>query len=270
MRECIYCGRTLEKDEKCSCAMSVSKRMEKERESEEKKETKKEKRPKQKKERKKREYNFKARNNRSFNSSGVMRELWSHFVSFIKSPIETVMNPGSMSKTVILLFAAFEGIIGGLCVYSVLSGASRGAFRFLAYLMGLGGMKGFATLKGFLLSAFAGSVSGIVIFFIYSGIFYIVNRWLFKQFTPYWEFVKRFAFAALPVSIIGAAGVILGIFSQITFASLLLCGMVGSLIITYEILRSVWYSKSPTKIMYTMMASIFVFLSVLMSFIRFA
>ena len=252
MRECIYCGRTLEKDEKCSCAMSVSKRMEKERESEEKKETKKEERPKQKKERKKREYNFKARNNRSFNSSGVMRELWSHFVSFIKSPIETVMNPGSMSKTVILLFAAFEGIIGGLCVYSVLSGASRGAFRFLA------------------LSSISITFSGIVIFFIYSGIFYIVNRWLFKQFTPYWEFVKRFAFAALPVSIIGAAGVILGIFSQITFASLLLCGMVGSLIITYEILRSVWYSKSPTKIMYTMMASIFVFLSVLMSFIRFA
>lgn len=284
MRECIYCGRSLEKGEKCDCAMSVARRMEKEKNSAEapkgakKEEREKKKREKAEQKREKKENDSRARAQAkararerfTMSSEGVFRELWRHFISFVKSPIETVMNPGEMSQAVILLFAAFEGLIGGLCVYSVFFGAARGAFRYMAYMMGLGGMKGFATIRGFILAAISGVFSGGIIFFVYSGIFYLVNRWVFKQFTPYWEFAKRFAFVGLPISIIGAVGVVLGIFSQVTFTSLLICSIVGSLIITYEILRSVWYNKSTTTIMYTMMICIFVFITILMTFIRFA
>lgn len=274
MRECIYCGRILEKGEKCSCAMSVARRMEKEKNQEpdqkSKQKQKQEKKQACKKETRdnsyKKQYTGRKMN---FNAGGVFRDFINHFISFIKSPIETVMNPGPMSKGLIIMFAAFEGIILGLCTYSIMTNTLRGAFRFLGNLMGFGGMNGYSAIKGWLLSAVSGGVSGIVVFFIYSGIFYIVNRWIFKQFTPYWEFVKRFAFAALPVSLIGLIGVVLGLFSQVTFTALLLCGLIGTLIITYEILRSVWYSKSPSITIYTMMACIFVFIMVMMTFLQY-
>ena len=274
MRECIYCGRTLEKNEKCTCAMSVARRMAKDSGEPERTKTKADiKAEKQAEKNRKREEKKNARAQKrayrqyNFNTKGTMREMWRLLVSFIKSPVETVMNPGDMSKGLIILFVAFEGVISGLCAFSVATGAIRGPIGFLGNVMGFKGAAGYSVLGQWAASAFSGAVSGIMIFFLYSGIFYVVNRWIFKQFTPYWEFVKRFAFAALPFTVIGTVGVILGIFSQLTFIVLLLCGIIGTLLITYEILRSVWYSKSADKIIYTMMLCIFVFLMILIYFV---
>lgn len=41
MRECIYCGKNLEKGEKCNCAMSVAKRAEKQNKENSEKDTRK-------------------------------------------------------------------------------------------------------------------------------------------------------------------------------------------------------------------------------------
>lgn len=288
MRECIYCGRQLEKGEQCDCAVSVAKRRakteneqkgngdaaEKNRRKEEKLNEK-----KRQKERKENEKNARreqarawkeTRRNNGSDAKLVFSEFWRLLVKFVKSPVETIMNPGEMSKSLMLLFVLAEGIAGGLSVYSVLTGAVRGAFGFLGNIIGLNGIGGYDMIKGGIMAALSGAVAGVLIFFAYSGVFYVVNRWLFKQFTPYWEFVKRFVFAALPMSILGVAGVVLGVFSQTTFTALLLCGVVGSLLITYEILRSVWYSKSTTVTIYTMMVCIFVFIALVTDFIRIA
>ena len=265
MRECIYCGRALEKGEKCSCAMSVAKRMEKE--GERAKETPHTKKKKEKKERAKKNHTYTRPN---FNSKNAFTQAWSLFLSFLKSPVDTVMNPGEMNWASILILVIIEGIIGGLCVFSAITGAVRGPLSMLGNAMGFKGLAGYEILKGWLLAALSGGISGIAIFFLYSGIFFVVNKWIMKQFSPYREFIKRFVFVAMPIAILGALSVVLGLFSQTTFILLLICGLIGSIIITYEILRSVWYSKSPTRIMYTMMACIFVFLVIFLNFIKIA
>lgn len=268
MRECIYCGRALEKGEVCTCAMSVAKRMEKEGNTQQREETKKKKPPKEKKQKVKRQKMKREKVNAD--AKNAFARAWQLFVSFIKSPSDTVMNPGEMSWATIIILAIFQGIIAGLCVFSVVTGAVRGPISFLGNAMGFKGMAGYEIIKGWVLAAASGALGGILVFYVYSGIFFIVNKWILRQFSPYREFVKRFAFVALPLSLLGAVSVILGLFSQTTFILLVICGLVGSVIITYEILRSMWYTKTPGRIMYLMMLCIFVFLLVLINFIKIA
>lgn len=284
MRECIYCGRQLEKGEQCTCAMSVAKRRERERrEQAERPKTKAEIKAEQKGKKRQEKQRVKsekirekaARENARRASTysaginkGAFSNVWRLFKNFIKSPIETIMNPGEMSVTEIMIFVIFEGFIAGLCTYSVVTGASRGSLRLLGNLLGFNGMNGYNYVVGWIISAISGAVGGIVTFLLYTGIFYFINKWIFKQFTPYWEFSKRFVFAAIPFTIIGAIGVLLGLFSQTTFAVLLICGGAGMVILTYEILRSMWYSKSASKTMYAMMAGLLIFMMIALYIVR--
>lgn len=266
MRECIYCGKSLEKGEQCTCAMSVAKRMQKDGEKEKEEKVKK---PKRKKERVKRERPPRYRNTNTEAKNAFLR-AWQLFVSFIKSPVDTVMNPGEMNWATILILVAAEGIVAGLCAFSVITGAVRGPISFLGNAMGFKGMAGYEVIKGWVLAAFSGALSGTAVFFLYSGIFFAVNKWIIRQFSPYREFVKRFAFVAMPISILGVFSVVLGLFSQTTFILLLICGLIGSVVITYEILRSAWYMKTPNKIMYIMMICMFIFLLIAFKFINIA
>lgn len=284
MRECIYCGRQLEKGEQCTCAVSVAKRREREeREKAERPKSKADIRAEQREQKKKEKERAKSEkirekaareNARRANAysgrinKGAFSNVWRLFKSFIKSPIETIMNPGEMSVTEIMIFVIFEGFIAGLCTYSVVTGASRGSLRLLGNLLGFHGMSGYNYVFGWIISAFSGAVGGIVTFLLYTGIFYFINKWIFKQFTPYWEFSKRFVFTAIPFTIIGAIGVLLGLFSQTTFAVMLICGGAGMVILTYEILRSMWYSKSASKTMYAMMAGLLIFMMIALYIVR--
>ncbi len=281
MRECIYCGKQLEKGEKCNCALSVAKRLEREKnESENRPKTKKEVKQeakaqkaqaKEKAKREKQRQKAEKRSSRSGNGAftgGINREtsknlfinVWRLFKAFIKSPVDTLMNPGRMGIAEIMVFVIIEGVVGGLCAYSIITGAARGPFSFLGNLAGFKGMEGYNVLLGWLVSALSGAVTGFIVFFLYSGIFYIVNKWIFKQFTPYWDFVKRFAFVAIPMTVVGIVGIFLGLFSVSTLSLLLICGMVGTVLLTYEVLRAVWYTKSASKTMYVMMICIFIFM----------
>ena len=292
MRECIYCGRQLEKGEVCNCAMSVAKRREKEQAKQAesqgtKKDTKNEERAREKKEKERdkqkrrnekeqaREAKRAARQARQYNGASYkaqaktsLGEVWRIFKEFLRSPIETVINPGTMSVSVIMIFVIIEGMIGGLCTFSVISGASRGPIRLLGNLMGFSGVQGYNTVLGWIASACSGAVAGIVIFFIATGIFYFINKWVFKEFTPYWDFSRRFSLVAIPFTIIGAVGVLLGFFSQTTFAVLMIVGLVGTVVLTYEILRSAWYSKSAAKVMYAMLVGIFLFIMISLYIVR--
>lgn len=291
MRECIYCGRQLEKGEQCQCAMAVAKRREKEeqrreeqrranpkaaereerkQEKQREKEAAKAKREKEKENRKQqREY---ARRNiygaSGSVNKGMFRNVWQLIKDFFRSPFETVMNPGDIAKTEIFTILIIQGIIAGLCVFSIVTGASRGSLRLLTSLMGFGGAAGYHMIAGWFASASSGAVAACVIFMIYTGIFYFINKWIFRQFTPFWEFAKRLVFIGLPFTVIGAVGVILGFFSQTTFAILLTTGLVSLVILTYEVLRSMWISYSASKVMYSMMLGYMVFFIILMYLIR--
>ena len=278
MRECIYCGRQLEKGEVCTCAMSAAKR--REREAAENAETKKgdkhagrEEKAQEKarrKEDKRREKERTREARRSAYSSaapggaaGIFRNIRTLIKSFIMSPVETVMNPGRMGRAEIFILAAIEGIISGLCAFSIITGAARGPLSFLGNVLGFRGMAGYSILLGWLMSAVSGAIGGLVIFFIYSGIFYLVNRFIFRGFIGYWDFVRRFVFVAMPIAAVGLIGIVLGMFSQHMFFLMLIAGMAGSVVLTYELLRSVWHTKSPAVVMYTMILCIFVFMTII-------
>lgn len=308
MRECIYCGRQLEKGEQCTCATSVAKRKEREAKAEaERPKTKKEIRNEER-ERKSREkakarehaqrqkeqrrqqqshrqhqYNGAGYGGNPFggfgqygrpfggvnNSSGTnpFVNIGRLLLRFLKSPIETVMNPGRMGLAEILIMVALEGIIGGLCVFAVISGAARGIFSQIGNIIGFGGENGYKLLQWWLRAAVSGLIVGYIIFFVYSGIFYVVNRYLFRQFTPYWDFVKRFVFIGLPMTVVGIVGTVLGLFSWRTFIVLIVCGLAGSVILTYELLRSMWRSVRPEKTLYTMLIAMFIFLTIIIHFV---
>lgn len=277
MRECIYCGRQLEKGEQCMCAMSVAKRRERENNEGTQKENTKEKAREQKKQEKaKQKEEKRAKRAAAFSQakSGVSKNafvnVWRLFVSFVRSPLDTVMNPGIINKAEIFIFIIIEGIINGLCAYSVVTGAGRGPFKMLGNLMGLRGAAGYKVIMGWLGSALSGAIGGILIFLLFCGIFYFINKFIFKQFTSFWDFARRFVFAPIPSTVIGAIGVVLGMFSRTTFIVLIISGLCGSVALIYEILRSVWYSKSASRTLYTMMAGIFVFLLITMYFVRIA
>lgn len=287
MRECIYCGRQLEKGEVCNCAMSVKKRREREENAaarepgtekaetlrEDKTAKKEEKRRiKEEKKREKQEERRQARAktgsvNRG-SSKNALLGAWRLVKDFLRSPIETIMNPVGMGMAEMLILVIVEGMIGGLCAYSIITGASRGPFSFLGNILGFKGMSGYSVLLGWLMSALSGALSGTLMFFIYSGIFYLINKWVFRQFSPYREFIKRFAFVAMPMAAVGIAGIVLGMFSQRTFSLLLIAGAVGTVILTYELLRSVWYSKSASRTMLVMMIAVFVFMLIVSNIVR--
>lgn len=270
MRECIYCGRSLEKGEKCMCAVSVAKRMQKEQANTENEKNANAKKEKVKKEKVKKERvkRVKTATNMNYEAKNAFFKAWRLFVSFLKSPIDTVMNPGEMSWAVILIMVIAEGIIGGLCVFSVITGSVRGFIGMLGNAMGFQGMAGYEIIRSWILSAISGALCAVALFYLLSGIFFAVNKWIMRQFSPYREFVKRFAFVMLPVSVLGVLSVVFGLFSQTTFILLLLCGLMGSTIIIYEILRSAWYNKTPGKIIYMMMACMFIFMFIMMKFVR--
>ena len=287
MRECMYCGRQLEKGEMCTCAMSVKRRREREAEQESAPKTKKEEKQaerqrktqekEQKKEQKrdKREREKAARERagagytrQTSGGHGVFKNVWFLIKSFVRSPIETVMNPGRMGKAETLVLVMIEGLISGLCAFSIITGAARGPFSFLGNVLGFRGMSGYSVLLGWGLSALSGAAGGVVTFFIYSGIFYLVNRFIFRSFIGYWDFIRRFAFVAIPISMVGAVGIVLGMFSQHMFLLLLLAGVAGTVILTYELLRSVWHTKSPASVMYAMLLCLFVFMMIFTGLLR--
>ena len=156
-----------------------------------------------------------------------------------------------------------EGVTCGLGAFSIRTCAARGPLSFLGYVVGVRGMAGYSILLGWLMSAVSGAIGGIVIFFIYSGIFYLVNRFIFRGFIGYWDFVRRFVFVAMPIAAVGIIGIVLGMFSQHMFFLMLIAGLAGSVVLTYELLRSVWHTKSPAVVMYTMILCIFVFMTII-------
>mgnify|MGYP000500209081 FL=1 len=108
----------------------------------------------------------------------------------------------------------------------------------------------------------SGAISGVILFFLYSGIFWLINRFVMRLKTAYWEFSIRLASTWIPFTVICAIGVILSMLSPVTLMILILCGAVSVAVLTYEALHTEWISKSPSQVLYAMMLGYFVFFTV--------
>ena len=121
-----------------------------------------------------------------------------------------------------------------------------------------------------LLAVLSGAVSGVLLFFIYSGIFYAINRFIFRLDTKYWDFSQRLAMTGIPMTVIGIFGTLCSLFSSTTLTIFMICGAISWIVLTYEALRTEWISKTPGKTMYAMMLGFLVFFSVICYLIRLA
>lgn len=291
MRSCIYCGRELKDGEVCNCAGAVARRNAKEHTSQTSatsQSTQYDNQPNNntagtqsnsyrtgythqdsafKNAWEKRKAKFRARKNahhatKSANgptSKGFWKNLWSLFVRFLVSPIDTISNPGYISSGTALMFSAISGGIINLCLYFLRSGAVRTPFGIVLSLLSLHPLTSYANLLNMVFSLLSGAVSGILIFFIYAGIFYLLNRLIFRQRVQFWDFSGRLALVPLPLVLTSIIGILFGMLSSTTLAILIVCGLIGTVIATYEALRTEWISYPPGKVLYTMLLGCFIF-----------
>ena len=299
MRSCIYCGRELEKGEVCSCPQSVQRRNAKNAENKTETQhtdnnqsenagassgtynpnynssstsyqtgyTKKESKVKKAWERYKMKHFV---HHASADAKGFFGNLFSLVKNFIKSPVETVINPQNIGKATMLFIAALQGAAVWLCLYFIMNNVKRGPFALLASLLAFNGARGYAVIFQMLMTILSGTVSGIILFFLYSGIFYAINKLIFKIDTRYWDFSQRLVLTGIPTTVIAVLGAVCSIFSSTTLMIFLLCGAVSWVVLTYEALRTEWVSKTPGKTMYAMMLGFFVFFSIICYLIRIA
>ncbi len=284
MRSCIYCGKDLKDGELCDCPQSVARRTGKN--SGTSGNSKKSARSGANSNPYKTETSYKtgyARNESKFerarnkykakraakkspaasDTKGFFRGLWRYVVNFLKSPVESISNPGYLGKGAVMTIAAAQGMVLWLCMFFILRGGSVGPFKFLASMMSFGGSEGYRLVLSVILAAVSGAVSGIVLYFLYSGIFYLINRFIMRLRTPYWDFCVRLAATWIPFTVICAIGAALSILSTVTLAALVLCGAAVSVALTYEALKTEWISYSPSKVLYAMLLGFFVFFGVI-------
>lgn len=283
MRSCIYCGRDLKDGEACECPTAQAKRNAKKASADN---------TDDKRKTSDKQYNtsyqtgyvrkdgpFKklkdkihARANAS-KRCGTPRghfwgDLWRFVKRFIFAPIETIQNPGHISLGMSVVIAMLSGAIINLCLYFIRTGAVRSPFGIVLSLITINPINSYSNLLYICLSLISGAVSGILIFYIYAGIFMLINRCIFRQLTPFRSFAPRFSLTAIPIALASIIGILFGTLSSTTLAILIICGLIGAIVLTYEALRTEWISYSSGRVMYSMMLGMFVFTSIICYIIR--
>lgn len=281
MRSCIYCGRELEKGEVCQCPQSVAYRQRKNNSSDTHRNTQKHKKSDKSYgggnreetsyktgyaggdsffERRRDRYRAKkaARAYSHTKTNGNFRGFWRYIIEVLKNPVDKIINPNYLSKAAIITIAAAQGALLRLCMFFVVHG-SVGPFRFLSLIMNFDINGGLKIILSMLLAIVSGAISGVVLFLIYSGIFYLINRFIMRANTGYWDISVRLASTWIPFTVICVLGAVLSILSPITLIVLLICGIVSVIVLTYEALKTEWISRTPSKVMYSMMLGYFIF-----------
>lgn len=282
MRSCIYCGRELEKGEVCNCPQSAARRIQKQQESENAKNNTKKTESESgrttyktgytgrqsKFDRAKGRYKARKAERTAESSKGAVKTFFNFVKEFIKTPVDKVINPPQIGKAVMLVIAAAQGAVAWLGMFFLYTGMNRSVFGILGKLLGFGGLAGYSAIAKMLLCALLGAVSGIVLFFMYTGVFWLINRFIFKSQTEYWDFSTRLSLIGIPFTALGALGVAFSIFSLRTLMLLLICGLISSVVLMYEALKTEWISRSSGAVMYAMIGGLFILFTVLLNLIR--
>ncbi len=287
MRSCMYCGRELADGEQCSCAGAAARRAAKSGangsggygasgqnpQSEQNKQggyyrtgyTQTENPLKRLWNR----YKTKRRAAKAGRASNKeMHGFFSYIYRFIKSPATEIANPRAFSMPQMLLIAAVQGAIAGLCVYFASSGVPRGWLRAIANIIGFGGVNGFRSVARAVEAAVSGAAGGIFFFLIYSGIFWLIGKFIFRSGTRFTPFSQRLILTSIPLTLFAAVGVLFSFISTTTLMILLMCGTLSSFILTYVSLNEEWSSFSESRIMYAMLLGYFVLFTFVFSLLR--
>lgn len=288
MRSCIYCGKELAKGEKCTCSQSRAK-------SNASQNTKNSENTQDKNTYTK--YNdpnrtqyqtgytqkdgfFKRafekaktkriiRKSRKKKTGNLFKSLLDTFLTAMRDPVAAVQNPKYLSMGTMLVLWAIFGAVLWLCAYFMITNVPRGPILMLANIMSFNGLTGYKIIGYMLMMLISGAVSGIILFFFYTGVFYAINRFVFRdRETAYQSFCQRLALTAVPFCAVCILGALISSFSSTTLLILLICGAFASVILTYEALRTQWSYVNQGKVVYGLMLGLFILSAIICYIVR--
>lgn len=168
---------------------------------------------------------------------GFFRDL----LTALRFPIQSVQNPKRMSMWQMIVLWAMQGALAWLGIFFITTHAARGPFALIGNLLAFHGIEGYKTIMYILLTILSGGIAGVLVFFLYTGIFFGINRFIMRDTsTRYSSFCERLAMTALPFSAIALVGTALSLISITTLITLLVCGAAVFVVLTYEALKTQW------------------------------
>lgn len=276
-RSCMYCGRELEKGERCNCPVSIRMRNEKQsnqnnqdnnsnqsqqstqsyssytppRKEKTKREWRKENREKRRKERPVR--------NKTYKKSAVgVREFFSYIAGCIQAPIFKASNPEYIGMGQSMLLVGLQGFVVSSALFLSTSAMKKGLFGILSLALGFKGVAGWKNLLQLLISAISGTALGFMQYFLMCAIFFLIGKFAVRSTSRYRDYVEKFVPCTVPLTVLGLLGVIFAVFSPSTLMIMLICGLVLEVILIYESLRSHWHTK-PDFTVYTIVGGLFIY-----------
>lgn len=285
MRSCIYCGKELEKGEKCMCTAAVKARGEKQP-SYENENTAQDKNKKTysgwqenvyrtgytKKEKKKFRDRFKRVHKvkkTKFNTDefkNAAGDVSGFAKRFMKEPICAVSNPGILNTWQLVFIVLFTSILLSLCGYFAYARLVRvfaGAFTAVPWL----NIPSYS-ISTLLKSTLSGTGVLVFVILIYLAVLFCVNKFIMKQQTSFKAFITRPIAAMTPLLVLSAVGAVINFFSVYAMIMLVMTGFIMWLVLTYEALRTEWSYASAEKAMYAMVLAFFVFFVVMFNILR--
>lgn len=269
----MYCGRELEKGEKCTCPQSVRMRQAREQSGAEHQSTQGETDaahtdtsytpPKQKKTwKEKREEKRRVRPVRNkakkVHSEGGAREFFSYVLSCIRTPVFKASNPGYVRMWWIWVLVGIQGFIVSMALFLSGSALKKGLFGILSMALGFKGVAGWKNIGQMLIAAVSGTAMGYIQFFVLCAIFFVIGKLSVRSASGFREYMERFAPCTIPLTVIGLLGVVFAVFSPSMLMILLACGAVFEIILLYEALRAHWHVQ-PDFMVYTIAGGLFVY-----------
>lgn len=188
--------------------------------------------------------------------------FWRDLLTAFKSPVQAVMNPTSMSLWQMVVIWAIQGALAWLCIFFITTHTARGPLSIIGNLLAFNGIDGYKILLYMLMTMFSGAIGGTLMFFLYTGVFYAMGRFIFRdKSTRYASFCERLALTALPFSVIALIGTALSLISITSLIILLVCGAAVFAILTYEALKAHWAWVTADKVLYGVLLGFFVMTS---------
>lgn len=262
MRSCIYCGRDLEKGEKCTCPGSVNAR--RSRESAESHTytnadtgstnggwqentyrtgyTQK----------KKRKFSFKKPNFKKPEFKKNAKEVTGFTKMFIHDPVNSVSNPGFLKPVQIVLIIIATAVFVSLCGFFIGS-------RFMPIIY---------NIKSLLKYTLSGTLTAILLEMGFILVLYLINRFMLRRKVAFMTFAQRPVAALIPLMLFALLGSLLSFFAIPSTIMLLLTGFVLNIILTYEAMRSEWSFMPASRAMYTLGIAYFIFFIVVFNILR--
>ena len=257
MRSCMYCGKTLEKNERCMCSRSVKAREAKNADKQEKTKnssdnvyttgyTKKEKKK------------FRWRKSKTSNN------IISAVKNFFKEPVNSMSSLICLNPVQTIILILVESLIISLSFMITVFRAIQRVFDAFS-----GGFASFViyehNIADFLVLTGLGMIICVVGIFMFIAVFWGIDRLVIKRRTRFFDFAQRLIYPVLFFTAFAAIGIMVGIFTVYASMILNILGAVAWLILTYEALKREWNFIGASRALYMMLAGVFIILLVLLN-----